>query len=1133
MPLLLKFHGALDEVLGSCSFVRFKPSGRTYAIDCGLAQRPDPFAEPATPANLPDDCRIDSLDGLFITHAHGDHVGALIQWLEAGFRGRIYCTAETSRLALIACEDQAANEFGDDSRRVSRVRELLKDALERFVPCVPGVMLQVEPGLTVECFPTSHILGSVAFRFSADSSEGKSATVMFSGDIGPVERSDETGSMTPARAQPPASDYVVSEATYGDSLPRSDGSRSCPRRLQKLTQVLERGLCEGAKSKIFFPAFSLQRSHDLFLDICHLLLFHRSKIGLRDGLIPRVYLDSNLARDYLREYLAFYEVGLLAGSSFINGSAALLQSAGGTSEQGLDLLRSLLGMETKSLPALIRSPGARGGLPIEVCWGPPPEGALGPYVVICGKGATNGARILHYLSRHLVDPDATFVLTGFVPSRSPGKDLQRIDSAKSQEERVKLKVRLPGDPRIGTEPLEIPALSVRSSFDDISAYYSGHADRLSVCRYVLADDGSTAPSLKGVFLVHGDRDARAGLGRTLREEARNHGVEELKVHLPLPGQGWFDCGADDWAQPVSVEIGLSLNVPISVPAQELGELIKSQFGICSWTIGPADEWLLEIEASSAASHTRIDLKEHNTEHLRLSAKTKYRDFRRLADLRPVFFRWREVINAIGLDKPDYFAGHKFIRSDVHYAEFERECIPHVEQCGQRIGGFIVAGKKAFSSETLCDLETLLTPHVKLFVFDSPYVSEKLNRLLFNNPANRLTPRSAYYIPVGVSKPAVALPSELDAASVAVLLRAIEADRELIEARSIAIPSDSVRMTLPTKPGQREDNDVPHPARSEVPQDDYEGMYPQQCVDFVVEKVSRRKGGGEALYVILRRVGTRATGILHRSNFGPKGFLDDEGAKIRAYVVTVDPPARSLQLSLIEPAGEAMSPASRAEAFGRRTGTISWAEMAQELGVSFDTLRGLVSDHFKKLADGPSDISASGVIPVGYELQIFDALTREIEAGMSRERSRPPVTEGFTFRKMGLQLGSEWNVDHILGAAAFFASRQHCRSVGLAVLESNPFKIEEALFPMEIREEFYALCHSASANGWKDVGEIHFSADEAAMPDHSAYALRELAEAWSVPLSELVGCAARAGIALTDDKFVGKADAFKLREALPV
>lgn len=1130
MPLLLKFHGALDEVLGSCSFIRFKPSGSTYAIDCGLAQRPDPLAEPAVPANLPDDCRIENLDGLFLTHAHGDHVGALIQWLEAGFRGRIYCTAETCRLALVACEDQAANEFCDDARRLFLVRGLLKERLDRFVPCVPGVLLQVEPGLIVECFPTSHIFGAVAFRFSADSGESKSTSVLFSGDIGPVERSDETGSMTPARAQPPASDYVIAEATYGDRPPRDDGSRSCPRRLRELAQILERGLCEGTKSKMFFPSYSLQRSHDLFLDICHLLLFHRSKIGLRDSLVPRVYIDSGLARDFLREYLAFYEDGLLGGSAFINRDAAFVQSAGGASEAALGLLRSLLGMEAKGVPALVRSPGSRGGLPVEICWGQPPEGAPGPYVVICGKGATNGARIIHYLRHHLGDPDATFVLTGFVPGGSPGHDLKRLHAAKSAEERANLKVRLPRDDRTGSAPLVVQAHAVRSSFDDVSAYYSGHADRLSVCRYVLADDGSSAPSLKGVFLVHGDREARAGLSRTLREEAMGHRKDELKVHLPLPGQGWFDCDADDWAQPLSVEIGLSLNVPISVPAGELGELIKSQFGICSWSTGPDDEWLLAIEASSAASDTTITLKELNAEHVRLFAKTTYRGFRRLADLRPVFFRWREVINAIGLDKPDYFAGHKFIRTDTHYAEFERACLPHVDHGGQRIGGFIVAGKMAFTSEGLGDLETLLTPHVRLFVLESTYLCEKLNRLLFNDPICRLTPRSAYYVPVRISKPALALPSELDAASLSVLLEAIESDRLLVESRSISVPGDSVRTSRQDSPGFKE-RPLAHSARSDVPQEDYEGIYPGQGLEFIVEKISRRKASGETLYVILRRIGTRATGILHRSNFSPEGFHAEEGATIRAYVMTADPCARSLELSLIEPARVAVSPESRAEEFGRRKGTMSWAEMAQELGVPFDILRGLVSDHFKKLADGPSDIARSGVIPAGYELQIFKSLTLEVEAGMSRERSRPPAEEGFTFRKMALQLGSAWNVGHVLAAAAFFSSIEHCKPVGLAVLGSNPSKAEDALFPLEVREAFYALCHSASANGWQNVTSIMASPLEADMPDHSAYALSELAEAWSVSVSDLIGSAARVGVRLSDDKFVGKADALKLRDSV--
>jgi Cft2 family RNA processing exonuclease len=1136
MPLLLKFHGALDEVLGSCSFVRFKPSGRTYAIDCGLAQRHEVDAEPAFPGNLPEGCQIGALDGVFITHAHGDHIGALIRWLEAGFTGKIYCTAETSRLTLIACQDQAENDFGDDSRRLKKVLTLLKEALERFIPCVPGVSLEVEPGLHVECFPTSHMFGCVAFRFSADKGEGAATSVLFTGDIGPVEWADETGSMSPARSQPPASDYVVAESTYGNSPSRADSARSCARRLEKLAQVLERGLCEGASSKVIFPAFSLQRSHDLLLDVCHLLLFHRARLGLRDGLIPRVYLDSGLARDFIREYLAFYEEGLGAQNPFINDSAAFLQSAGGTREAGLALLRSILGFEYKGVPALLWSPAAQGGLPMEVCWGAPPDGALGPYVVICGKGATNGARIVHYLRSHVSDPGATFVLTGFVPPKSPGFYLRQIDAAKGEEERTKIKLRLPAGLGPDEGPQEIRATSVKSSFDDISPYYSGHADAYSVCRYVLGEDGSAASGLKGVFLVHGDREAREGLSSILKEDARNTRDEELRVHLPRFGQGWFDCEADDWVQPVSVDIGLSLNVPSELPPEEIHQLISAQFGIGRWSVGPDGSRLLEVAASSAKSLTRIEIKPHNEGYSRLVAKTTYSEFRRLADLGPVFFKWREVINAIGLDKQDYFAGHKFVRNDTHLAEFDQACLPHCDQGGQRVTGFIVAGKRAFSSPTLRDLEQLLTPHVRLFVFDTPLVSEKLNRAIFiKDPLSRLTADSAFYVPVRFAQPALELPRVLDAASIEALLKLIESDRELIEARSIAVPACSASAvppeTVDIRSGAGDADAVPKPGRKHLTREAYEGIYPHQELQFVIEKVSRRRSTGEILYVLLRRAGALATGILHRSNFGQDGFAPKPGATITAFVSKVDPEERSLELTLIKPVTEAKTPLSRAEEFGRRTGCLTWAEMAKELCVSFDVLRGLVSDHFKKLADGPADIQASGIIPAGYELRVFESLSVEIEAGMRRARSTPPEDEGFTYRKMALELGRDWNVDHVLDAAGFFASKEHSQMVGRMVLDANPSRSEDALFPLDKKEEFYALCHSASANGWKSVADVMSSEARPDMPEHSGYSLTELSTAWSIPADQLAKLAKAAQVEFSEDKFIGREEALRLRSVL--
>jgi len=427
--------------------------------------------------------------------------------------------------------------------------------------------------------------------------------------------------------------------------------------------------------------------------------------------------------------------------------------------------------------------------------------------------------------------------------------------------------------------------------------------------------------------------------------------------------------------------------------------------------------------------------------------------------------------------------------------------------------------------------------VRLFVFDTPLVSEKLNRAIFiKDPLSRLTADSAYYVPVRFAQTALELRRGLDAASVEALLKLIEADRELIEARSITVPTHSVSVVLPQAADVRtaaiDAAPAPKPGRKNLPKEAYEGIYPHQELQFVVDKVYRRKAKGEILYIILRRAGTLATGILHRSNFGQDGFAPEPGETVTAFVSKVDPEERSLELTLIKPVTEAKSPLSRADEFGRRTGSLTWLEMAKELSVPFDVLRGLVSDHFKKIADGPADVQAAGIVPAGYEMPVFDSLSVEIEAGMRRSRSRPPEEEGFTYRKMALELGRDWNVEHVLDAAGFFATKEHSRMVGRMVLDANPSRSEDALFPMEKKEEFYALCHSASANGWKSVADVMSSAAKPDMPEHSGYSLTELSMAWSIPADQLAELAKGMRIELAEDKFIVREEALRLRSILP-
>lgn len=93
LPVTVAVHGAAGEVDGSLTVVRH--GARTYLVDCGIHLKADP-ARPGANAELPADPA--KLDGVFITHAHSDHMGRLPLLVRQGYRGPIHCTRTTELL---------------------------------------------------------------------------------------------------------------------------------------------------------------------------------------------------------------------------------------------------------------------------------------------------------------------------------------------------------------------------------------------------------------------------------------------------------------------------------------------------------------------------------------------------------------------------------------------------------------------------------------------------------------------------------------------------------------------------------------------------------------------------------------------------------------------------------------------------------------------------------------------------------------------------------------------------------------------------------------------------------------------------------------------------------------------------
>ena len=115
----------------------------------------------------------------------------------------------------------------------------------------------------------------------------------------------------------------------------------------------------------------------------------------------------------------------------------------------------------------------------------------GFHIIIAASGMCDAGRIRHHLKRWLWSNHATVLLVGFQAHGTLGRFLQ--DGAKS--------VRIQGD--------EIKVAARIRMIDE----YSGHADGSEIAQWVAA----RRPIERGVFLVHGEEQAIAGLAERLAE----------------------------------------------------------------------------------------------------------------------------------------------------------------------------------------------------------------------------------------------------------------------------------------------------------------------------------------------------------------------------------------------------------------------------------------------------------------------------------------------------------------------------------------------------------------------------------------------------------------------------------------
>lgn len=366
----LTFLGAAGTVTGSKYLITL--DDRRILVDAGMFQgqkqwrlkNRDEF--PVDPATITD---------ILLTHAHTDHVAYIPALVKQGFRGPIWATEASIRLAEIVLRDsgklqeQSVNDAvrGGYSKHAKPEAIYTTEDVEATLPLFRPVEWDTNydiDGIWARWTRTAHILGSASIHV-----EFGNRSVLFSGDLGrhdhPILKSRDT---------PPGADIVVIESTYGD---REHPEPEIPH--EDFAAVIRRAVERGGQ--VVVPAFAIDRTET----VLHALVQMR-----REGRIPEVpvVVDGPMSLAAMAVY-ADESLGELRDDITVADFTDLNLSATRSSRES-----KALNKRTDSM------------------------------IIVSSSGMAEGGRVLYHLQRLLPDPRNAVVLTGYQAEGTRGRALE-------------------------------------------------------------------------------------------------------------------------------------------------------------------------------------------------------------------------------------------------------------------------------------------------------------------------------------------------------------------------------------------------------------------------------------------------------------------------------------------------------------------------------------------------------------------------------------------------------------------------------------------------------------------------------------------------------------------------------------
>lgn len=362
----LTFHGATGEVTGANFLLEI--DGKKILVDCGMHQGTH-AEEDKNWTQFAYDPK--TIDMLFVTHSHTDHIGKIPKLVHDGFTGAIYSTEPTRDISKLAFAD--AIGLLEDDAKIRGVDALYDqsdiEASMRQWKVVPyHDKIVITPDLFVTMYDAGHVLGSAMMEFNF-----KGKKMLFTGDLGntptPLLNDTETTEMP---------QFLLMESVYGDRNHDEHDDRKA-----HLVRVIED--TAKAHGTLMIPSFSLERTQEILFELNDLVQNNR---------IPKIsiYLDSPLALGITEVYRKHID--------FLNKDARERSKTDDIFDfPGLVVTHSR--DESKAI-----------------------NDAPDPKIIIAGSGMMNGGRIIHHAKRHLGESRSTLLLVGYQAVGTLGRLIQ-------------------------------------------------------------------------------------------------------------------------------------------------------------------------------------------------------------------------------------------------------------------------------------------------------------------------------------------------------------------------------------------------------------------------------------------------------------------------------------------------------------------------------------------------------------------------------------------------------------------------------------------------------------------------------------------------------------------------------------